>query len=1678
MCQVEEISWRGSTTSNRSDTILYTITADYTVRIYMPVLDSADHLQLHASLDLYSFGVSGIISRICLLDLDAVVDSLGKAMERPIEGSPQEEEEEKARRTRLKSIIDEGWDLFAVVTQDGTVVVRNIDRRPPTLLHQFATLHSPPQTLLPSIRGFALCYEPSSSSAFIITAPRLHSYIVSPLSFFDAQVGGVRRLSVDEAGRGSIEKIQRFVRTASGLALGACYESGGGEVWRRHPDKGIVRIGRWASGNIAVVLSEGRAVISYTKTSRTLTLYHLLSDSTIDYNVPDIDSLIVLKDSGTQASILAITTHRSVIQIRSILPSDHLPMKLNVLGPTPFPGPTSKEIPALILPVDPMGWSFTLDTLQAAHDSLLSISHSGVLEFWTLSGDGEWRATGQVHTERTSIKLAKCSTAKKSALVATTAEGKEELTIWDHKESEFASGLEYVRILNEPITDLDWTSTAAPQSQSILAIGFAQHVVLLCQQRLTYFDDETAWVEIGKVETSQSVFYDSLSVTSPDPKSRLIPYHISDSIWLAGGLLLVGAGHQMLLYDNSEEPTPLNNKPREQHSGNLFEIVSSHNGPLEDHHPQMLLQCLLWGKIDLVKEIIVRLAASFDAAEGAGSDSLYFTKLSAWQFLNGSSVYEFNAINFASSDDPHSFSRRLVERLLQKLEQQRLPHLSETEQAHLIVMIQTTLEIDEQRRALDANGLRYLISIRSFYTLNKRLETFGDSGKQNGIASTRAGKRERLRYRDIVWAFHSESQQIMMDASTEACGGRMTWSDAKALGVFLWTRSSEDLVRKVKLVHGLWRQAAWHKDHPLMVKFLSNDFKEPRWRTAALKNAFALLGKQRFGERIYSERWNLVKPLAEFAAAFFMLGGSLQDAVNVCIKQLNDFQLAIALARVVEGDSGQVLRGILTKIVVPLAFKEGNRWLGSWAFWMLDRRDLAVRILLTPLGQLASSLQGDFTINEIGNPHFDDPSLALLFAQLKSKSLQTVKGVNEISGQTEFNFVLQMARVFCRMGCHPLALAITTSWSFDRPTLPTQGAVRRNSSVSSAPSSPTLSRRGEIQPRPRNHTRRKSLIMDMDISALPPTRTVSPVPEVPTPLPSETGAPKGGPLSTPKESDAIQPRKTGIGSLMQAAKQEVKVPEFDMGVPVSSVHHRNLLVTTRGTNGANGTGTTPCSSWHFMNTSVPQYFATGVPEPGHHPAQHEYYTGPPMPPPPPLPEPPGTSNVSLDPMLQQPPQPQSQPQPPQNQTHDQGSEAIINAAKAERTAQDRERGRLRVQRFRMKRKLADVDAGRRDKDTLKKIKFPSTIAQEGESNGAGPSTPRKVSGVKDTEAELRERERGRLRVQAYRMRKKMAEAKEGIRDVTTLKKIRTVKSGTVRIHMPIWYRPVLNLMFNVSVETQPMLPPPPLHQTAIPDQTEAQSTVDISQPPSSSPTASTTTSPRQRAVRTNWFHPSRWSTINAAGLRANFSSAHEIVRLAKLAPGGEDIFKTLDRGTVHKWIDKERGGWSESVLEKVRKAAVKEAESWDAARIDDIVKPDNPSVFEGGLMSLDESGQEDRESMHKLFVLAAMEVKGLDCHALIVDSGTIKLVTSSIHTSSAAYISNTQSASHFTAALGVNVPPNSNSAGSTQLLVLRFEVVDIELSQHALVDIATRLELMMWGPRGRVPVPVTHSHLK
>ena len=84
----------------------------------------------------------------------------------------------------------------------------------------------------------------------------------------------------------------------------------------------------------------------------------------------------------------------------------------------------------------------------------------------------------------------------------------------------------------------------------------------------------------------------------------------------------------------------------------------------------------------------------------------------------------------------------------------------------------------------------------------------------------------------------------------------------------------------------------------------------------------------------------------EYAAAFFLLSGNVRDAVNVCAQQMQDIQLAIAIARVYEGDKGPALRDLIEDKVLPIAASEGNRWMAMWAFWMLGRRDIAVRALI------------------------------------------------------------------------------------------------------------------------------------------------------------------------------------------------------------------------------------------------------------------------------------------------------------------------------------------------------------------------------------------------------------------------------------------------------------------------------------------------------------------------------------------------------------------------------------------------------------------------------------------------------------------------------------------------------------------------------------------------------------
>ncbi len=133
-----------------------------------------------------------------------------------------------------------------------------------------------------------------------------------------------------------------------------------------------------------------------------------------------------------------------------------------------------------------------------------------------------------------------------------------------------------------------------------------------------------------------------------------------------------------------------------------------------------------------------------------------------------------------------------------------------------------------------------------------------------------------------------------------------------------------------------------------MTAFFGNDFTTDRWKKAAQKNAFALLGKQRFEE----------------AAAFFLLAGKLWDAVEVCVSRMQDLQLAFVLIRLYEGDHGPVYHRFLKERIlgVPSAQDDGTHSVKGW--------DVGQMAAETSLGAKSSSSAGKSTTSQL-EPHPD-----------------------------------------------------------------------------------------------------------------------------------------------------------------------------------------------------------------------------------------------------------------------------------------------------------------------------------------------------------------------------------------------------------------------------------------------------------------------------------------------------------------------------------------------------------------------------------------------------------------------------------------------------------------------------------------------------------------------------------
>ncbi|MCJ1390389.1 regulator of (H+)-ATPase in vacuolar membrane [Xylographa bjoerkii] len=675
---------------------------------------------------------------------------------------------------------------------------------------------------------------------------------------------------------------------------------------------------------------------------------------------------------------------------------------------------------AFVIPVDPAGstpiLAGVLDTFS--QDIALSYTESGVLHTWAAKverekGTVDWLMTSKVDTGIDRPFLTSGSSTRKIALVDSTRNG---LTIWDSRSGQMEFSKAYSP--QEIIQDLDWTST--PDLQSILAVGFPHKVIVLAQIRYDYLDKGPAWAPIREIYIREST-----------------PHPIGDSTWLGSGNLVIGAGTQLFVYDklittSDEMITDLSLPTHGHASVDIFDVVALLNGPLPVYHPQFLAQCILAGRMSQVSKIIIGLNKALKFFDGDHLDSLlslpvedFFMDQHYLLLSAGRKEKHSDYADFSDDEESDSVTEELAATLNENLAKFPVPYLSSAEQMHLADMVECVATAEKHRRSMDENAMRYLLFVRQH--LIRRAQ-----GRKKQVGIT---------WREIAWAFHSGSQDILIDLVSRHYNGRVLWQHARESGMFMWMSDIDALraqfeivarneytktdeknpidcslyymaLKKKTVLLGLWRMAAWNREQSSTQKFLANNFQEHRWKTAALKNAYALLGKRRF----------------EYAAAFFLLAGNLRDAVNVCAQQMQDIQLAIAIARVYEGDNGPVLHDLLEDRVLPMAAFEGNRWLAMWAFWMLGRRDMAVRSLITPVYTLLST--PDPPSQEARSYLATDPALIVLYKQLRDKSLQTLKGASQISPRTEWEFVIQTARLYDRMGCDLLALDLVRNWEF------------------------------------------------------------------------------------------------------------------------------------------------------------------------------------------------------------------------------------------------------------------------------------------------------------------------------------------------------------------------------------------------------------------------------------------------------------------------------------------------------------------------------------------------------------------------------------------------------------------------------------------------------------------------
>ncbi|KAH6579008.1 hypothetical protein BASA61_010537 [Batrachochytrium salamandrivorans] len=689
------------------------------------------------------------------------------------------------------------------------------------------------------------------------------------------------------------------------------------------------------------------------------------------------------------------------------------------------------------------------------------------------------------------LRLVASDLSGKLAAVNQSTAHASELVIWSIEAFGVDMIPEWSEKFNERITCMDWYISS--DGQCLLAVGLQSNVAIYVQKRQVSSTDSPQWIQVSRIEVESGIPNDEILTVA----------------WLHHGSVLVSTKAYTATYSKwIDVGTDCIDAP----PINIFTATSELNGRFPDHHPLLLIQYLLWGQYDNVKYILSMLLGFARLCVKAGRD-IPDIPIPLWKFfcdekdmavqgahssggnLDAKSTFDTLFTDIADGSTMEDtlvnrpisteFTHQDAEDLKSIIRDCPMQKLDAKEQMLLLSVIDSFSQNDQFDHQLDQNGVRYVLFLK-LWSSSVALAPKADvvpvvspvtpSGlpllQPRGSLTGRDPIIEspRLANRDITWAFMSDCQDSLIKIATQLGGGKLLWADARDIGLGIWIRDpailkqqfeaiarnqflgrddSRDPVacslfylalKKKTVLLGLWRLSNSHPEQASMLKFLANNFEEDRWRNAALKNAFALLGKQRY----------------EYAAAFFLLAGKLKDAVSVCLKHLNDIQLAITIVRIYEGEEGPVFIDLLSTTLLPDAIANGDRWLVFMMFYMLKRLDLAFYAIVMPLEPLylsfmakssveaehalarsstSSVVTKDSTLASAAGskPTIEylkvaDPALLILYRHMQERLKTTFMAIRpSISSDLEESLIYQSAQAYERFSCPALALHVIQS---------------------------------------------------------------------------------------------------------------------------------------------------------------------------------------------------------------------------------------------------------------------------------------------------------------------------------------------------------------------------------------------------------------------------------------------------------------------------------------------------------------------------------------------------------------------------------------------------------------------------------------------------------------------------